>query len=91
MNNKMTGNEITRLLNILIGSVCPVADANIDIEINNNLMTMIDVMNLELGYIYDCACHRKSPYGSARNIGERAYAALLEWKKWIEDIEEELA
>lgn len=91
MKNKMTANEITRLLNILIGTVCPVADSDADRDINENLMTMIDVVNWMLGYMYDSASHRKSPYGSAQVVGERAYAAMLEWKKWLAEIEEELA
>ena len=86
MNIKLTANEITRLLNVLIGSVCPVADSSIDCSINENLMTMIEVVNWMLGYICDSASHRHSPYGSAKNVGERASAALLDWKEWIEEV-----
>ena len=91
MNNRLTANEITRLLNALIGHVIPVAESDADREINENLMTMIDVVNWLLGYIYDAASCRKSPYGSARDVGERAYAALLDWEKWLAEVEEELA
>lgn len=86
MNNKLTANEIIRLLNVLIGSVCPVADSSIDRSINENLMTMIEVANWMLGYICGSASHRHSPYGSVKNIGERASAALLDWKEWIEEV-----
>lgn len=91
MRDKLTANEITRLLNVLIGSPCPTADSCIDRDRNENLMTMIDVVNWLLGYVYDAAYSRKSPYGSARDVGERAYAAMLEWKDWLAEIEEELA
>lgn len=85
MNSKLTANEITRLLNVLIGSVCPVADSSIDRNINENLMTMIEVVNWMLGYISDSASYRHSPYGSAKNVGERAFNALLDWKDWLRE------
>lgn len=86
MTDKLSAKEITRLLNVLIGSVCPVADSRIDRSIKENIMTMIEVGNWMLGYICDSASYRHSPYASAKNIGELASAVLLDWKEWIEEV-----
>lgn len=84
-------NEITKLLNAMIGVTEPYADSAIDERVDSNLKTLIDVTNWCLDGIYYSARHRKSEYQSARQIGERAYAAMLEWKDWISECEEELA
>ena len=83
--------EIAKIIDTLIGSTEPVADSAIDEKVNRNLMVLIDVINWCLDGVYDAARHRKSPYGSQRDVGERAYAAMLEWKDWIAEREEELA
>lgn len=89
--SKFNHNEIEKLLNAMIGETCPVADSEIDRQINENLMVLIDVINWCLDGAYSAASYRKSPYGSQRVVGERAYAAMLEWKEWLENIENELA
>ena len=88
---KFNHNEIEKLLDAMIGETCPVADSEIDRQINENLMVLIDVINWCLDGVYSAASYRKSPYGSQMVVGERAYAAMLEWKKWLEGIENELA
>lgn len=88
---KFSSNEIEKLLDALIGNTEPVADSAIDERVKENLMNLIDVVNWCLDGVYDAARHRKSPYGSQRAIGERAYAAMLEWKDWLENVEDELA
>ena len=89
--SKFNHMEIEKLLDALIGNTEPVADSAIDEKINENLMLLIDTVNWCLDGVYDAARHRNSPYGSQRVIGERAYAAMLEWKVWLEDAENELA
>ena len=84
-------NEITKLLSVMIGGTEPYADSAIDEGIENNVKTLIDVINWCFDGMYYAARHRKSEYQSAREIGERAYAALLEWKNWLAGVEEELA
>lgn len=84
-------NEITKLMNVMIGGTEPYADSAIDEKIDSNLRTLIDVINWCLDGMYDAARYRKSEYRSARDIGERAYASLLQWKDWITAVEEELA
>ena len=91
MTRKFESREITKLLSALIGATCPVADSEIDRQINENLMVLIDVINWCLDGVYSAASNRKSPYGSQRVVGERAYAAMLEWKDWLENVENELA
>ena len=88
---KFSHNEIEKLLDALIGNTEPVADSAIDERINENLMLLIDTVNWCLDGVYDAARHRKSPYGSQRVVGERAYAAMLEWKEWLGNVEDELA
>lgn len=83
--------EIVKIIDTLIGNTEPVADSAIDEKVNRNLMMLIDVINWCLDGVYDAARHRKSTYGSQRDVGERAYAAMIEWKDWIEEREEELA
>ena len=83
--------EITKLLNVMIGGTEPYADSAVDKKIDGNLCVLIDVVNWCFDGIYDAARHRKSDYKSARDIGERAYASLLQWKEWIAAVEEELA
>ena len=88
---KLTSNEICNLLDNLIGATEPVADSAIDDKVQENLMTLIDIGDWVLDGLYYAANHRKSPYGSSRDIGERAYAAMLEWKEWLAEKENELA
>lgn len=91
MARKFESGEITKVLDALIGMTCPVADSTIDRQINENLMVLIDVTNWCLDGVYYAASNRKSPYGSQMDVGERAYAAMLEWKEWLENCENELA
>ena len=89
--SKFNHSEIEKLLDALIGETCPVADSEIDRQINENLMVLIDVINWCLDGVYSAASYRKSPYGSQMVVGERAYAAILEWKEWLGNVEDELA
>ena len=88
---RMTCQEICKLLDIVIGPTEPVADSAIDIEREENLKTLIDIGNWVLYELYYAAQHRKEPYYSSSNVGERAYGAMLEWKNWLAELEEELA
>ena len=84
---KMTGQEIYKLLDIVIGPTEPAADSAIDIEREENLKTLIDIGNWVLDEIYYAAQHRKDPYYSSSIVGERAYGAMLEWKDWLAERE----
>ena len=88
---KMTSREICKLLEIIIGETEPIADSAIDPVRAENLKTLIDVGNWVLDGLLYAAEHRKDLYYSSQTIGETAYAAMLEWKEWLEQKEEELA
>ena len=88
---KMTSREICNLLEIVIGNTEPIADSAIDLIREENLKTLIDIGDWVLNGLLYAAEHRKDPYYSSRTIGERAYAAMLAWKEWLAQKEEELA
>ena len=88
---RMTCQEICKLLDIVVGPTEPVADSAIDVEREENLQTLIDIGNWVLDGLYYAAKHRKEPYYSSRKVGERAYGAMLEWKDWLAESEDELA
>ena len=80
----MTAREIIRLLNILIGDTEAAGDALHDAEVELNLMKLIDIINCCLDVVSDAARTRHEPAGSMRAVGERAFAAMCEWKVWLE-------
>lgn len=89
--DKMTSREICKLLEIVVGNTEPIADSTIDLIREENLKTLIDIGDWVLDGLLYAAEHRKDPYYSSQKIGERAYAAMLEWKEWLAQKEEELA
>ena len=88
---KMTSREICKLLEVVVGETEPIADSAIDDVREENLKTLIDIGDWVLDGLLYAAEHRKDPYYSSQTIGETAYAAMLEWKEWLEQKEEELA
>lgn len=88
---KMTSREICKLLEIVVGETEPVGYSAIDSTRKENLKTLIDIGNWVLDGLYFAAEHRKDLSYSSRTVGERAYAAMLEWKEWLTKKEEELA
>lgn len=88
---QFSSKEITKLMDVLIGNTEPVADSAVDEKVESNLKNLIDIVNWCLDGVYSAASYRKSPYHSEMAVGERAYAAMLEWKAWLENIENELA
>ena len=91
MNKKMTAQEICKLLEIIVGDTEPVVDSAIDVQIEENLKTLLDIGDWVLDGLWYAADHRKDPYYSSRQVGERAYAAMLEWKEWLAQKVKELA
>lgn len=88
---KMTSQEICKLLEIVVGKTEPIADTAIDEMREENLKTLIDIGNWVLDGLLYAAEHRKDPYHSSQAVGERAYSAMLEWKDWLAEEEKELA
>lgn len=81
----MDSNEIIKLLNILIGGTEAVGDSSIDTIIEANLKTLIDVTNWCLDGVAQSSETRHRFEGSMRNIGERAFSALDEWRMWLQE------
>lgn len=90
MAHKIDSQTICNLLDNLIGDTEPVADSAKDYKIQENLMTLIDVLNWCLDGVYFAAKHNHSQYNSERIVGERAYAVLDEIEKWCHEKVEEL-
>lgn len=88
---KWSTDEIIKVIDAMIGRTEPAGDSSIDHVVEDNVRTLIDVMDGCLDRMYEAAKYRKSEYGSQRDVGERAYAAMLEWRDWLNDKEEELA
>ena len=88
---KMTSREICKLLDIIIGETEPIADSAVDPIRAENLKTLIDIGDWVLDGLLYAAEHHKDPYYSSQTIGETAYAAMIEWKEWLEQKKEELA
>ena len=87
----LKSDEITKMVDLMIGRTDPAGDSAIDHDREENLKKLIDLVDWCFDGMYDAARHRKSFERSVRDIGERAYAAMLEWKEWISGVEEELA
>lgn len=85
MSDRFTSQEITKVLGTLIGRTTAVGDSAIDHEIEENLKTLIDVVNWCLDGIADSADTRHNYQGSMRVIGERAFSAMCEWQEWLAD------
>ena len=90
MVKKFDSSEICNLLENLIGETEPVADSAADRKIEQNVMTVIDVLDWCLDGLYMAAKHRHSEYDSERSVGERAYAVLDEIETWCKGKVEEL-
>ena len=85
MTDRFTSREITKVLGTLIGGTTAVGDSTLDHEIEENLKTLIDVVNWCLDGIADSANTRHNYQGSMRDIGERAFSAMCGWQAWLTD------
>lgn len=85
----MNDHEIIKLLGILIGDTEAVGDSNIDKKREANLKTLIDVANWCLDGIHQSSFTRHRPERSMRDIGERAFASLVEFREWLNDVIEQ--
>lgn len=83
MTDRFTSREITKVLDTLIGETTAVGDSAIDHDIEENLKTLIDVVNWCLDGVADSADTRHNYQGTMRDIGERAFSAMCEWQEWL--------
>lgn len=84
--SKMKSCEIIKLVDLMIGPTTAVGESNIDNEIEKNIKNAIDIVNWLLDGIAESAKTRHRPEYSMRNIGERAFSAMCEWKDWLDNI-----
>lgn len=85
----MDENEIIKLLGILIGETEAVGDSAIDKKIEANLKTLIGVTCWCLDGIHQSSWTRHRFEGSMRDIGERAFASLVEFRDWLNEVIEQ--
>ena len=84
MADRLKSMEIIKVIDQLIGSTTAVGESNYDRDIDNNLKKLIDLIDWALEGVADSAKTRHRYEGSMRDVGERAYSALCEWKDWID-------
>lgn len=84
----LNSQEIIKVLDTLIGKTRAVGDSWEDNKIEQNLMTLIDVTNWCLDEIVFSSNTRDRTEYSMRIVGNRAYGALLDYKKWLNDVTE---
>ena len=85
MKEKLTSTEIIKVLDTLIGPTEAIGDSAADHAIEHNLMILIDIVNWCLDGVSDSASTRHRFEGSMRDVGERAFAALDEWRNWLDE------
>jgi len=81
---KMTSEEIIKLVDELIGETTACGESNADAQIDANLRKVIDVVDFLLEEVVQSAKTRHRYEGSMRQIGERAFSAMCDWKHWLD-------
>lgn len=78
--NKYTTDKIIKMLDIMISAG----------DINDDVNTLIEVIDRCLALIHDLAKYRTSPYSDVRKVGEGAYSSILNWQRLLSDWRDEL-
>jgi len=86
MANKLTGNEIIKLIDNLIGPTEAYGDSAVDERIHANLKTLIEVTDWCLDGVHQSSETIKKPEFSMRLVGTTAYKALERWADWLGDM-----
>lgn len=77
---KLSCSEICNLNEIMIGGTEPIGETNYDQEVENNLMRLIDLGDWVLDGLYFAAQYHNRAEYSMKQVGERAKAAMMEWR-----------
>ena len=85
MSYRFTEREITKIMDALIGATTAVGDSHEDEIIEKNLKTLIDVINWCMDGLADSARTRHNYQGSMRDVGERAFSAMCEYRDWLNE------
>ena len=80
---KLSNNEICNLNEVLIGGTEPIGETNYDLEVENNLMRLIDLGDWVLDGLYFAAQYHNRTEYSMKQVGERAKAAMMDWRDWL--------
>lgn len=84
---RLKSNEITKVLDVLIGEVEAVGESNADERRLDNLKTLIDVTNWCLdGLEFAMDSGKGRAEGSMQKIGHTAELALDEYKTWLNEL-----
>lgn len=83
----LKSDEITKVLDVLIGEVEAVGETNADERRLDNLKTLIDVTNWCLdGLEFAMESGQRRVEGSMQKISNTAQGALDEYKIWLNDL-----
>ncbi len=74
-SDKLTSEEVIKLVCNVIGSIHPVGDSRIDADHFDNLLIMIDLTDWCIAQIHHASLNKYSEMGSVRAIGKRASKA----------------
>lgn len=80
---RLSSSEICNLNEILIGGTEPIGETNYDLEVENNLRRLIDLGNWVLDGLYFAAQYHNRTEYSMNQVGERAKAAMMDWRDWL--------
>ena len=81
--DKLTSDEIFKVVNSLIGETDACGDSAVDRKNLNNLNTLIEVTDMCLDKIAHSALTSNSEYGSSREIGKTALKYLADSAEWF--------
>ena len=88
---KFDSNEITKLLDHLIGNTIAVGESNADEKTLENLKVLIDITNWCLDGIHQASETCGRPEWSMNNIGFTAKCALDEYRVWLNELWDEVS
>ena len=81
--SKLSSEEITKVLDALIGRVEPIGETNFDEKVLENLRTLIDVTNWCLEWAANARDYINRAESSMNKVGFTAQCAMQEWAEWL--------
>lgn len=86
---KLTSNEIIKLLDALVGSTEPIGETNYDLEVVDNLQKVVDICDWCLDRVVIARTYLGRPELSMHQIGYKAQCIMQEWEEWLAEKEKE--
>ena len=84
-SDKLTSEEVIKLVCNVIGSIHPVGDSRIDADRLDNLKVMIDLADWCVGQIYNASLNADNDMNSVKQIGIKARDAIRDIHTYIID------